>query len=124
MNQLKVIIKYLVSASSSFIIDITLFFIFEKLFNNIIIATILARTISSIYNFSINRNVVFKSHSNKMKSLVQYFILVIVQMLVSAYSVNLLFNVIKNYLTIIKIVVDTIIFVGNFLIQKYIIFKD
>lgn len=124
MNQLKIIIKYLLSAFSSFIIDITLFYVFHKIFNNIVLATIFARTISSVYNFIINRNVVFTSKSNKMKSLIQYFILVVIQMLVSAYSVKVLYSVIKNYLTIIKVVVDIIIFVVNFIVQKYVIFKN
>ena len=124
MGQVKIIIKYLISSSSSFITDISLFYIFEKIFNNIVLATILARTISSIFNYILNRNVVFKSTSNKYKSLIEYFMLVIIQMLVSAYAVDILYKIIKHSPTIIKIVVDSIIFIINYLIQKYIIFKN
>ena len=124
MGQVKIIIKYLISSSSSFITDISLFYIFEKIFNNIVLATILARTISSIFNYILNRNVVFKSTSNKYKSLIEYFMLVIIQMLVSAYAVDILYKIIKHSPTIIKIVVDSIIFIINYLIQKYMIFKN
>ena len=120
----KLFIKYIISALSSFLLDILLYTFIVKLLpqinfgviTDIVIASILARIISSIYNFGVNSKVVFKS-SNK-KSLSKYFILVIIQMFISAFSVSAIFKVTRINSTLIKVIVDTIIFVINFVIQR------
>ena len=125
----KLFIKYIISALSSFLLDILLYAFIVNLLpeinlgaiTEIVIASIIARIISSIYNFSVNSKVVFKS-SNK-KSLTKYFILVILQMFISAFSVSAIFKVLQINSTLIKIVVDTIIFVINFVIQREWVFK-
>jgi len=126
----KLFLKYIISSVSSFVVDILLFSLFLKYMpeinigkiTTIVISTILARIISSIYNFIINSKLVFK---NKNKtSLIKYFILVIVQMFISAFIVSEIFNVFKINATAIKIVVDAIIFIINFIIQREIIFKN
>ena len=125
----KLFIKYIISALSSFILDILLYTFIVKLLpqinmgviTEIVIASILARIISSIYNFGINSKVVFKS--NNKKSLAKYFILVIIQMFISAFSVSAIFKVLQINSTMIKVVVDTIIFVINFVIQREWVFK-
>jgi len=126
----KLFLKYIISAVSSFIIDILLFSLFLKyipeinmgIITTIVISTILARIISAIYNFIINSKLVFK---NKNKtSIIKYFILVIAQMFISAFVVSELFNIFKINATAIKVIVDAIIFIINFVIQREIIFKN
>lgn len=125
----KLFIKYIISALSSFLLDILLFTFIVSLLpqidfgviTEIVVATILARIISSIYNFALNSKVVFKS-SNK-QSLAKYFILVIIQMFISAFSVSAIFKVTRINSTLIKVIVDTIIFVINFVIQREWVFK-
>ena len=125
----KLFIKYIISALSSFLLDILLYTFIVNLLpqinigviTEIVIASILARIISSIYNFGVNSKVVFKS-SNK-KSLSKYFILVVIQMFISAFSVSAIFKVTRISSTIIKVIVDTIIFVINFVIQREWVFK-
>ena len=96
--------------------------IITSIITTIVISTILARIISSIYNFVINSKLVFK---NKNKtSIIKYFILVISQMLISAFIVSELFNIFKTNATAIKVIVDAIIFVINFIIQREFIFKN
>ncbi len=127
----KIFIKYILSAISSFLLDIALFTIFVNVFpdfsineiiTKIVIATIIARIISSIYNFCINSKLVFKNNKTK-KSLLKYFTLVIIQMFVSAFAVSELFKIIGINSTLIKLVVDTIIFIVNFVIQREWVFK-
>ena len=119
--------KYIISAISSFVIDVILFNIFLLLLNkyevpnSIIIATVVARILSSLYNFKINAKMVFKNMTNK--SLIRYIILVIIQMLISAFGVNYLATIIPINVTIIKIVVDIIIFMVNFVVQREFVFK-
>lgn len=123
MKQLMIIFKYIISSGLSFIIDISIFWLINNLFKNIILATIIARIVSSLVNYMINRNVVFKSNESRRKTVVQYYTLVLVQMLISAFSVDFIYTITKFAPSFIKIVVDSIIFVVNFLIQKYLIFK-
>ena len=93
-------IKYIGVAILSFLIDIALFTLFNfLLLNKIIISTILARIISSFINFLLNHNQVFKSKENKKNTIVKYYLLVIIQMLISAFVVNKLYeliNIIKD----------------------------
>ena len=123
----KLFIKYIFSAISSFALDILLFAIFMKVFkditsNRIIISTICARVISSLYNYLVNAKVVFKKASKG--AIYKYFALVIVQMFASGFIVDLLSkNIFKFNPTIIKVIVDSFIFVVNFFIQREWIFK-
>lgn len=119
------IIKYLFSAGSSFILDnvlfnIFLFFIGSSVFS-IYLCTTLSRIISSIYNYFINSRIVFKNKDKK--TIIGYFILVVVQMFISATLVSLIDKFIGGNTGIIKIIVDIIIFIVNYIIQKEVIFK-
>ena len=120
----KVFIKYIFASLSSFAIDILLFALFNKLIPggfHIIIATIIARIISSTYNYMVNANMVFK---NKNKSsFIKYVALVIIQMLVSGIGVTYFAKVFKKISEVlIKLVVDIVIFIANFVIQREFIF--
>ena len=119
------IIKYLFSAGSSFILDNVLFNIFLFFIGQgslaIFICTTLARIISSIYNYLINSRIVFKNKDKK--TIIGYFILVVIQMIVSATLVSLIDKYISVHTGIIKLVVDVIIFVVNYIVQKEVIFK-
>ena len=124
----KVFLTYVLSACSSFFIDLLLFTVFNALFSKflgyeaIIIATILARILSSFYNFVINSKFVFKKYSKKM--LIQYYILVIIQMCLSSALVYLINRfLLDTFATIIKFFVDIVLFIINYFIQKVIIFK-
>ncbi len=130
MNLIKrnrIFIKYLFSSGSSFFLDLLLFSIFVILLNNylsyssIIVSTILARILSSLYNFFINSRYVFRKYNRKM--ILKYYILAIFQMFVSALLVYLINKyVIDIFATLIKIVVDIVLFIVNYFIQKNYIF--
>ena len=121
-------LTYVLSAGSSFFIDLLLFTVFNALFSKflgyeaIIIATILARILSSFYNFVINSKFVFKKYSKKM--LIQYYILVIIQMCLSSALVYLINRfLLDTFAKIFKFFVDIVLFIINYFIQKVIIFK-
>lgn len=117
-------IKYIIVAVVSFLIDIGLFTAFNYLIKNIIIATIIARCISSFVNYLLNKNQVFNSEEKTKTTIIKYYSLVIIQMLISALLVDNLYKVIKINATIIKIPVEFMLFICNYLIQKIIIFKN
>ena len=123
----KLFIKYIVSAVSSFVLDILLFAIFMKVLPKsvsyrIITATVIARIISSLYNYLINSKMVFKK--SEKSSIVKYFILVIIQMFASGFIVDALSKHVFSFNpTIIKVIVDSVIFVVNFFVQREWVFK-
>lgn len=114
-------IKYIGSSLSSFIIDILLFSIFNSLFNLVFVANVMARLISGLYNYFMNKYWCFKSYDKK--SFIKYLCLFITQMLISSSFVKLTSLISCKYIVIFKIIIDLGIFVVNFLIQKRYVFK-
>lgn len=114
--------KYIIVSILSFLTDIFLFKIFLIFKNSILLSTIIARIISSILNYILNRNKVFKSYNKT--SFFKYYTLVFIQMFISGISVSLLNNILinKSILTL-KIIVDIIIFIVNYYIQREWVFK-
>lgn len=116
------IIKYIFSSGTSFVLDLLLFTVFNYVFKSILISTVLARIISSLYNYLMNSRFVFKSYSKK--SICGYYLLVIIQIFVSSGSVTIISNMLPSINdTIIKFFVDIVIFIVNYFIQKRVIFK-
>jgi putative flippase GtrA len=136
INKIKIystFIKYTISAGIAFIIDLSFFTLFNQLLINIIgdssilVSTLLARIISSFINYLINRNKVFGNNKKDKidnNTLIKYYVLVIIQLCVSALSVYVIHMFVKVDATIIKIPVDIMIFIINYFVQKYIIFKE
>lgn len=121
--------KYLLASLSSFIIDCLLFWILCRLFyaigdNKIWVATIGARIVSSIYNYFINKTIVFEYKGSTGKSLFKYFLLCIVTMLISGFAVRQLYGIIGKYEVLIKCVVDSLLFMCNYVIQQKGIFNN
>ncbi len=131
LKKYQTFITYLFSAGISFTIDIALFSIFSVLFRTyigdsaIFVATVVSRVISSLINYFLNRNAVFKNNDNTFdwQTLIKYYSLVIIQMLVSATAVLNLYKAIHINETIIKIPVEIILFMINYVVQKLFIFK-
>ena len=124
-SKYQTIITYILFSSLSFIVDIVsfssiLFFLKDK----IMISSYLARTISSIFNYIVNKNIVFKNNEKKnIKSMIMYFLLVIVNITISGTLVKKIYFFIHYNAPLIKIVIDSLIFIINYFLQKYVIFK-
>lgn len=122
-------IKYVISAGSSFILDLTLFSIFSNQMQgilgqkSIIFATVVARIISSLYNYFFNSRLVYQKWDKN--SIYKYYFLVIIQMMVSAlgtyFTTKIIFTI--NKITI-KAIIDMAIFIINYVVQKKIVFKN
>ncbi len=123
------IIKYLISSAAAFLTDIILFSLCNKLFVlGVFASTAIARVISSAVNFTLNKKIVFNSKGHLTKALIKYYALAIPVMLISAFGVKsicLLFAIPDNSFTVTltKIVVDFILFILNYNLQKKWIFK-
>lgn len=123
------IIKYLFSSLASFITDIGLFTILNSICHlGVLASTVLARAVSSVLNFVLNKKVVFHSGEPLGKAIGKYYLLAIPIMLFSAFGVkglSILLNLPENSIavTLIKLLVDVVLFILNYNIQKKWIFK-
>lgn len=124
-----VFFKYIVGSCSSFVVDIAAFsgftillrFYYEDAY--IILSTILARILSSVYNYFINYKVVFCSNKEVKNTIFKYYMLCLIQMMISAFIVKAIAEISTLSLVGVKILVDCILFIFSFYIQKHFIFK-
>lgn len=120
--------KYLLSAGSSSLLDLGIFglisFIlkYNGLKTQIWVATTIARACSSLYNYSINKNLVFENDASVQHTLLKYYTLCIIQMCCSALGVYGLCHIAIDNVMVSKIIVDSILFIISFQIQRVWIF--
>ena len=125
---LKESFRFLVTSLVSSLLDINLFTIFLNVFSNlgdlaVIFSTFIARIIADFMNFNLTKYFVFDSNEESKSILVKYYLLGFVKMIMSAVFVILISKVIFISKTLIKIVVDIVLYFFNYRIQKKYIFK-
>ena len=91
--------------------------------NMILLATAIARVCSSLFNYRVNRQFVFKVRKSK-GSLLRYSLLVVAVMFASAFLVESLHVGAGMDTGIAKILVDTLLFFINYRILKAWVFKS
>lgn len=123
MKKISKLIKFSFSSILSFILDYTLYTIFNILTNNLILSNILARIISATFNYTLNRKMVFKSNSNIKKSAFQYFLLALIVLLVNTSLLKLFVDVFNIDKYISKVIIEVIVFTLSYIVQNKIIFK-
>lgn len=119
--------RYTFSALSASVIDILLFHLLSLQIPGTIgiwAATALARLVSSIYNYSVNRKVVFASQEKVSRTLWRYYGLCILQGACSAGLVSVLVLSLPVSGTLCKIVVDTLLFLISYRIQRRFVFGE
>ncbi len=122
------ILKYLLSSVISFLVDMLLYTILNTAAGlPIVLSTVLARAVSSVTNFLLNKKMVFRSGNAFLPTVLKYYAVAIPVMLISAFGVKglaALFSISENspLLIVVKLVVDTVLFILNFKIQKTWIF--
>ena len=126
-----VFVKFLFSSLSSSVVDILMFSLFCSMFRNVpvaigyvMLATILARVISAIYNFLINYKVVFKGKGSKSQAAIKYFVLAVCIMLLSGGLVTFftgLLPMVPEF--VVKIPVDCVLFLLSFVVLREIVYK-
>lgn len=119
--------KYSLSALSAAVIDLGMFQFLLMILggrtgNNIYIATIGARILSSLYNYLVNKNLVFGNHMSHKITVTRYYILCVLQMFCSAFGVSLVAAILPIKEVFIKLMVDTFLFCISYRIQKKYVF--
>ncbi len=121
-------LKFTVSSLLSMLLDQGLanLLFYTVLCKNPIAAKALARVVSAVFNFSLNRRVVFKSKNAQKTQSLRYAVLAVCQLVLSATLVGaltLLFSDIEWLFTVFSIVVDTLLFIISYRIQQAWVFR-
>ena len=119
----KDILKFSLSSIISFIIDFSLFSVFSIFIKKITICNILARIISATVNYILNRKFVFQSNKSVYKSFFSYVLLAILILVLNTLLLNMFVNYLYINRFVAKIIVEFILFIFNYFIQKKVIFK-
>ncbi|MEG3028986.1 MAG: bifunctional glycosyltransferase family 2/GtrA family protein [Oscillospiraceae bacterium] len=125
-----IFIKFLVSSSSSFLIDVTLFTILATFLRDIaplyyiFVSTAVARVVSAVFNYNLNKKTVFKNFEHNPLIVVKYILLCIVQLCLSAFFVEKLYYLLRINESIVKIMIDMILFFISFTIQREWVFRS
>ena len=132
-------ILFLICSLSSFLFEYLLLFLLEYFFGawmGEFTQKVIARLISSFYNFNMNNWLVFRGNESYGKKLLKYYCLVVPSMLASAGLLALVakwtrideltagFSRVKSAAlhTLINAPVDVVMMIVNFLVQKYWVF--
>ena len=122
--------KFILSSMSSFAVDILLFHVFTILLGSIgdavaaFIATYAARAISALFKYPVNKKAVFKNHGKTTSTLLRYIIVCLVQVTTSAFAVSSLVHLLDWNATLLKLLVDLVLFLISFNIQRSWVFRE
>lgn len=124
--------RYTLSSTSSFLIDLGLFTLLNLIVlrplrldahAHIFIASLVARLCSASFNFFVNKSFVF-TLSKSRGATAKYIVLCVVSYLISTSLVDLLRGDIGASNTLLKGVIDTLLYFFNFRIQQSWVFNN
>ncbi|HAQ56920.1 MAG TPA: family 2 glycosyl transferase [Acholeplasmatales bacterium] len=120
-------IRFLLASILSTIVDLLLFDLFTHLLEGpvvriIVIATVVARVVSGVLNFLLNRHWSFRNPGSIRRQFLRYFALYLAQLLLSAAFVALLSFLPVSH-TLVKALIDGTLFFGSYFVQKRWVFK-
>lgn len=124
------ILKYLMSSLSLFVIDIVMFSIFVSLLIGIfkeyyiVISTYLAKVFSCTFGYLINKRFVFQSKGDSLVTAVKFFSLCIVQSTCSGFMTSGFVRATEWNEVLCKIIIDILLFFVSFQIQNRWVFKN
>ena len=125
----KDIIRFAASSLIGFVIDYSIYSLLllcivkMNLVNGLIISNICARIVSSMVNYTINRNVVFQSKERVSKTATAYFILALCILVLNTIILSLLVNVCGVNQWLAKLFTEILMFLISWLMQKFFVFK-
>lgn len=119
----KELLKFSLSSFSCFLLDFLLYCVILGVSGSETTANLLARVVSSIANYSINRWLVFRDDQTLMKTASQYFALVVFIILCNTALLWLFVNVCHMDPYVGKILTEVILFLLSWIVQHSFIFR-
>lgn len=120
----KSILKFSTSSYLSFLVDyFTFILLFYKLdLQSLVLSNIIARAVSSTFNFYVNNKFVFKNKDKILKKYIKYVTLVVFILALNTVVLKILQSLgIRVFVA--KIITEALMFIVSYNIQKRIIFK-
>ena len=124
---------FILSSVLSWVVDTGGFYVLNLLLRPLLggytepVCNVLARAVSSLFNFHLNYRMVFGSMQPYGKAMLRYYFLAVPQLAVSTLLVTMFTRLLHvdsaGAATVVKIVVDGCLFVISFFIQKYWVFR-
>lgn len=122
----KEIFKFSLSSLLSFFIDVLLYSLFLLVFQNhrysVQISNVIARVFSACFNYTANRNYVFKQKGSVIKSFLSYVALAICILTLNTIILTILVSLSINSI-FAKVLTELILFTISYIVQHKIIFK-
>lgn len=114
-------LRFVASSLSCSVVDLALFFVLSLILQDqpysILLSTVIARLVSGVLNFTVNKKWSFSSKGRAHPELLRYGILFVAQMLTS-YALVQLLTVLPAFALLWKIPVDCLLFFLSFFIQR------
>lgn len=117
------IIKFSCSSLLSFLVDYLLFSVIFSLSGSKAVSNLTARVFSSIFNFMLNKKLVFGNKESLAKSALKYFSLAAVILAVNTLLLELLARYAVKNAYIAKIIVEVLLFMFSWTMQRCFVFK-
>jgi len=128
MRVYSIFLKYIVSGISSMLLDLSIFsaiiYFIKPLSPSyyVMISTVAARLVSSLYNYFLNKKLVFAGGGG-LSSMARYYLLAVLQMLLSGLLVGLLSHTVPSLVVGFKLFVDSLLFAASFYVQQKWVFR-
>lgn len=126
----KNLFKFALSSLSSFLVDYGVYALLLLLTaalptaTRLVLANTIARITSSIFNFSLNKKLVFNNRNNLTRTGAGYFTLALTLFLADTALLYLFHQILGMNLYMVKIVVGFFLFLLSWTVQKNVIFRE
>lgn len=126
------ILKFTASSIAAFFIDYVLVLLLAWIFGCfgmeqkllLLYSAVIARVVSSLCNFLVNRRVVFKSDDSVVSTAIKYYA-VAALILALNYGLLNLFNIVLSVpLAVAKLIVEALLFAISLMLQRFFVFKS
>ena len=122
-------LRFIVTSLSSSVLDLLLFTLFVVMLShgssNVMAETAAARCLSGVFNFVLNKNWSFGATGKSQREFIRYLLLFFFIMLLSGSIVTVLNMTLHHvFVTVIKIFVDSALFLLSYKMQHIWVFRD
>ena len=123
MRIYKEILKFSASSFIGFLTDYLIYLILSMLSFKVTTANIVARVVSSVVNFTINRKFVFKSKGPLIKDAIKYFLLAALILVFNTALLNFFVHGLNINKLVAKIITEICLYFFSWIVQRLLVFK-
>ncbi len=121
----RLLLAFALSSLFAALVDYAVFIAVSLIFpGKLLAAVVSARVVSSLVNYLVNQNLVFRNRQAARTTLVRYYLLVVAVMLSSYGLIHLLSNVIGINLYVSKLIADISLYFVSFFMQRDYVYRS